>query len=239
MKRICILAITIILIFPQAAQPAGLYWGFNLLAADFQQANLRVDMKNVPYYLPQKVSLKSKESTRACGASFLFGLDFNWAGNIPLRVELETALMQGGTIGVNQQYHVNGFIDFIVVDAEVDIEMVAAETLSLWLEPPKGLLPFRPYVGVSIGANYMPYKTELTFNKGSMPGYTADKSHYLFSLQYGLGGGAAFQIGKRAFLDLNLRYLKSDSPNTIRLAPANLQFETKSLNLSLGFKYYF
>lgn len=242
MKRFTIiLALTILLIFPQSALAGNFYWGGHLIGSRYEIGDLELTL-DWAFYKRQSIDLNKDDKGGAYGAGLLLGYDFGWAGSIPLRLELQTDLTGGQSASLSGAYLTPaGNVYSAEIKGELDIWLTAAETLNLWFDIPVGEFPLKPYLGGSLGVDLIFYDADVDLNPGSSAAaLKASRSErgYDLAWRYSFGGGARLPVGKRTFLDFTLRSVKKQDWN-IKMSPFDLKFSTRALEAAVGFKYYF
>lgn len=239
-KTICIFALAALFCLPGQGRAANFYWGLGLLGSALETGGLELDMKNAAGYPPQRLSLGGEKNHYAAGLSLFYGLDFAWAGNIPVRLELESALYSGGSVKkYARPLTSSGAVQAVNVQAELDLRLNFRQNFNLWLDVPVGDFPLKPYLGGGLGLSFIACEADVHLNPGQAAIESEDsKTRYDYALGYQLGGGARIQVARRAFLDLRLEYLQKRDWD-IKMSPVDLEFSTRSINFSIAFNYYF
>lgn len=225
---------------PGEGRAANFYWGLGLLGSAFESGALELELKNAPGYSPQRLRVGGGKDHYAAGLSFVYGLDFAWAGKIPLRLELESNLYSGGSVKKQAALVTSGGpLNAASVEAELDIRLNFRQGLNLWLDVPVGDFPLKPYLGGGLAVGFIAYDADICLNRGQNMAESrdSDKDH-AYALAYHMGGGARIRVGRRAFLDLRLEYLEKKNWD-VKMSPFDLEFSTHSVNFNVGFNYYF
>lgn len=240
MQRIyALLLVIFLLLSPAESQAANRYWDAALAASSFELGELKLKLKNAKGYNRQSLSLGGEKRSTAFGGRLVFGIDFGWAGNVPIRLENELFLSSGGEISKTSRHLTSGFLPGALVETELDVDLVAADTINLWLDIPVGSFPVKPYLGGGIGYACMLYHADVVINRGSALTETSNsRRSYDGAMVYRLGAGAAMATGKRSFIDLSLRYTRKQDW-TASMSSFDLEFSAQQLDISLGWRHYF
>lgn len=242
MKQIAIFLFLLApLCLPGSALAANFYWGAALSGTALETGELKLKLKNATGYSPQRLNLGGEKTSYAPGLSLLYGLDFAWAGSVPLRLELESALRDGGSAKRHIPALVTGgsMLQAANAEAKLDIRLNFWLGCNLWLDIPVGGFPLKPYIGGGLGANIISYDAKVRLNPGQNAIESIDSErHYDYALQYQLGLGARLPVARRAFLDIGLRYLERKDWS-IEMTPFDLEFSARALSLNAAFNYYF
>lgn len=240
MKKLNILLVALVLIsLPQTANAGNYYWGGRVLMSSMDIESFKLKLKNTPGLGLQTVDLHGSEKDTVVGASLIYGFDFGWAGNVPLRLEGETTLRQGSSYSSNKTYSTYGILPVSRIEVDLDIEASISQSLSLWLDIPVGKFPVKPYIGAGVGIDFYPYDVDVVVNRNTGVLTTTDsRSGWETAWHYNFGGGLFTRVGKRLFLDLNFKYSKTHDWK-IKMRPYELEFESQAFDTSLGVRYYF
>lgn len=236
-----ILPIFVLLCLAPETRAANYYWGGDLGLSSLEVDGLRLKLANVSAYRPQSIDIKNSDNSTLMGAAFIYGMDFGWAGSLPLRLEFEAFLSSGGsTINENEGYRTpQGPLTIAKVKMKLNVDRLWSAGLNLWLDVPVGSLPVKPYLGGGLGYNHISYDADITINPKAGPlESSGGGSGNKFAYYYKLGGGARMALGRRTFLDLGLRYAKKQDWS-INAAPFELDFSSRLLDVRLGLRYYF
>lgn len=238
MKRIIFTACLYIFL-AQPAFAATEYISARLLASPSKIELSGFKMKNVRAYPQQNLSMDAGKRFTAAGFSIACGVDFNWAGNLPLRLEGEASFRKGGTLKSLDEYATSGPIRTIKIKTELEVDFIASAMLNLWFDIPVGGFPVKPYLGGGLGYDVISYEIEATTNPTWPTISTIDsKSGRDITFQYQLGAGAYMNVNERTFIDLGVRYMdKSDW--TAETEAFHVDFSTQALDIGLSLRYYF
>ena len=139
--------------------------------------------------LDPNLSFTNDESDSVFGGALAFGWNFNTAGDMPVRLEIEAA-MRGQSSVTNDSFGVHSNMDTKVysafVNAFYDIYTDSALT---------------PYIGGGLGMAYLDYNL---YARNNTTTYRANNCNYNFA--WNVGGGLAYQLNDTLAFDVNYRY---------------------------------
>lgn len=234
-----ILVFCFLLCFAPAAQAANYYWGGSLTFSQLELDDFKLKFKHAAPYARQSINLKNDKDAYAAGVSFFYGLDFGWAGDIPLRLELDINLSDGISTSKKRDYFTpQGIPPVAFVDMELDLNWLLHAGLNLWADIPVGDFPLKPYAGGGLGWSLVSYDVEIVSNPGAAIQRHGSHSGRDLGYYYKLGAGARLAVGKRTFLDFSLQYMKKQDWS-ISASPFELDFSSRALSAGAGLRYYF
>lgn len=242
MKRLAIIfTLLASFCFALPAHAANYYWGMGAVLSGLDIDGPKLKLKSGSGYSPQKLGLGYDDSSISGGLRLIGGIDLGWAGSIPLRLESESTVYSGGSAKADKAYSTSGAPMAARVESEIDVRLRITQMFNLWFDIPVGDFPVKPYVGGGLGFDVISYEADVTMNKNNPDPSLArsgSKSAWDAAFQYHVGGGVCIAISKRAFLDLNARYMKKQDWKA-KMSPFDLEFSTQAWDISLGFRYYF
>lgn len=228
------------LLFAPNSHAANFYWGGRALVSSFELEGLKLSLDGAFGYPSQSVSLNKESDAIAAGAAVFTGLDFNRAGNVPLRLEYEAAFQSlDESVRIHDSFPASGPIGTLRAEAELELSNTFSHSINLYFDIPVGSFPLKPYISGGVGMTYLFYDAYITINRGSNTiEASTSRSGHKRAYYYSVGGGARWALGKRALLDLSLRYMEKQDWN-IKMLPLGLKFSTQIMDAGISLQYYF